>query len=104
MRTLKALIWGTLVPILLLAQDALGQTPKRVALVLGNSNYANVKALPNPTNDATAVADLFRDAGFDIVDTRLNLGANDMRRAIRDFSDKARDADIAVVFLSLIHI
>jgi uncharacterized caspase-like protein len=98
MRIFKALIWGTLVPILLLAQDALAQTQKRVALVIGNSNYANVKALPNPTNDATAVADLFREAGFDTVDARLNLSANDMRRAIRDFSDKARDADVAVVF------
>jgi uncharacterized caspase-like protein len=98
MRTLKALIWGAVLPIALLAQDAFGQTQKRVALVIGNSSYANVKALPNPTNDATAVADMFRDAGFDTVDARLNLGANDMRRAIRDFSDKARDADVAVVF------
>jgi hypothetical protein len=29
---------------------------KRVALVIGNSSYCNVPRLPNPINDASAVA------------------------------------------------
>ena len=29
----------------------------RLALVIGNSNYVNVNKLPNPDNDARAVAD-----------------------------------------------
>ena len=35
---------------------------------------------------------------FDVVDSRRDLKANEMKRALRDFSDKARDADVAVVY------
>jgi Caspase domain len=71
---------------------------KRVALVLGNSSYRNVAQLPNPVRDADAMAGLLRASGFDVVEVRRDLAAGDMRRVIRDFSDAARDADMAVVF------
>jgi len=71
---------------------------KRVALVIGNSAYQNVAALPNPANDAASVADMFKNAGFDTVDLRRDVGSLDMRRALRDFYDKAASADIAVVY------
>jgi Caspase domain len=71
---------------------------KRVALVIGNSAYQKVESLSNPTNDAQAVADLFRSAVFDVVDTYRDLGINELRRVVREFADVARDADIAVVF------
>jgi uncharacterized caspase-like protein len=71
---------------------------KRVALVLGNSAYRNVAPLANPVNDSTKIAATLKDAGFDIVDSRRDLSAVDTRRALRDFADKARDADIAVVY------
>ena len=71
---------------------------KRVAFVVGNSNYQNVVALANPANDAGAVADLFRKAAFDVVESRRDLKNADMRRALRDFTEKTRDADIAVIY------
>ncbi len=71
---------------------------KRVALVIGNSAYRNVAKLPNPSRDASAISALLKKAGFDVVESRDNLSITDMRRAMRDFSDKTRDADIAVVF------
>ncbi|WFU44350.1 caspase family protein [Bradyrhizobium sp. CB82] len=71
---------------------------KRVALVLGNSSYQNAPLLPNPANDAAAIAATLKGAGFDVVDSRLNLSFTDMRRALRDFADQARDADIALVY------
>jgi hypothetical protein len=71
---------------------------KRVALVLGNSAYQNVARLPNPVNDGAAIAATLKDAGFDVVDSRHDLAAAETRRALRDFADKARDADIAVVY------
>ena len=71
---------------------------KRVALIIGNSAYQNVTALPNPTNDAAAMTATLKGAGFDVIDTRRDLKANEMRRALRDFSDTARDADVAVVY------
>ena len=73
---------------------------KRIALVIGNSNYVNVRPLANPENDATAIAALFKAAGFDVVDASNNLGGIEMRRAFRDFAEKSRSADIAVVFFA----
>jgi Caspase domain len=84
------------VTLLLACQPALAV--KRVALVVGNSNYKNAALLPNPANDAAAVAATLKGAGFDVVDSRLDLQAADMRRALRDFADQARDSDIAVVY------
>ena len=57
---------------------------KRVALVIGNSAYKNVNRLSNPANDAAAVVAMFRKAGFDSVDLRLDVNAADMRRALRE--------------------
>jgi uncharacterized caspase-like protein len=71
---------------------------KRVALVLGNSTYQNAAPLPNPTNDAAAVAATLKDAGFDLVDSRQDLKITEMRRALRDFADQARDADVALIY------
>jgi hypothetical protein len=71
---------------------------QRVALVIGNSAYQRVPKLPNPVNDARAVAALLRDAGFDVVESRLDLDATSLKRAMRDFTDMARDADVAVVY------
>ena len=65
---------------------------------IGNSAYQNAPPLPNPVNDGAAIATTLRGAGFDIVDSRHDLTAIEMRRALRDFSDIARDADIAVVY------
>src|SRR6266851_3336185 len=82
--------------IFLASQPALAD--KRVALVIGNSSYRNVTKLNNPANDAAAVAAMFKSAGFDSVDSKLNLSANEMRKTLREFGNKARDADVAVIY------
>ena len=71
---------------------------KRVALVIGNASYSHAPALDNPVNDVTAMSVMLEGAGFQVVETRSNLDNMAMRRAIRDFSAKTRDADVAVVF------
>jgi hypothetical protein len=71
---------------------------KRVALVIGNSAYQKVARLPNPVNDATSMTGMFKAAGFDLVETKFDLGANDLRRTLRDFGAKSRDADVAVIY------
>lgn len=71
---------------------------KRVAMVIGNSAYKSVTPLPNPAKDAAAIGAMLTKAGFEVVDAREDLPVADMKRMIRDFSDKVRDADIAVVF------
>jgi hypothetical protein len=97
MHLLKALlVSGLLAASSLLCGEAAAQ--KRVALVIGNSNYINVRALANPENDASAMAALFRNAKFDVVEANNNLGGLEMRRLFRDFAEKSRGADIAVVY------
>ena len=71
---------------------------KRVALVIGNSAYQKVAPLANPAKDADDMSEMFKKAGFDVIQSRHDLGIGEMRRALRDFSDDARDADIAIVY------
>ena len=84
------------VAMLLVCQPA--WAAKRVALVIGNSAYQNVALLPNPVNDGAVIAATLKGAGFDVVDSRHDLSASEMRRALRDFADRAHDADIALVY------
>ena len=70
----------------------------RVALVIGNSAYKNAAPLANPANDAAIVEETLKKAGFDVVQTRTDLQATEMRRALRDFADVARDSDVALVY------
>ena len=72
----------------------------RVALVIGNSAYQNVAALANPVNDAAAIAEMFKKAGFEVVVSRRNLKAQEMRRTLREFTDQAHSADIAVIYFA----
>jgi hypothetical protein len=71
---------------------------KRVALVVGNSAYKNVPRLANPVNDVTMVAAMLKNAGFDLVTTKLDVNIVEMRKALREFGLQARNADVAVIF------
>jgi len=70
---------------------------KRVALVLGNAAYRNVAPLANPVNDGALIAATLKDGGFD-VDSRHDLSALETGRALRAFTERANDADIAVIY------
>lgn len=89
---------STILCFCLLSQAALAE--KRVALVIGNSAYQNTSRLDNPVRDADAMRAILKDAGFDAVEFRRDLKATEMRRALRDFSDQARDADVAIVYFA----
>ena len=71
---------------------------RRVALVIGNSAYKSAPKLGNPVNDATLIGGMFKKAGFDSVDVRLDLNATEMRRMLREFAGRTRDADMAVIY------
>ena len=96
-RLAAIIAWCALAVLLSLAPAA---AEKRVALVIGNGAYQKAAKLPNPTNDAKAISGMLQSAGFDEVALHENLGIREMRRAINEFADVARDADIAVVYYS----
>jgi tetratricopeptide (TPR) repeat protein len=70
---------------------------RRVALVIGNGAYAHVKALPNPPNDARAIAKSLRGIGF-TVSEGIDLDRAAMQTMTRDFLRDAAGAQIALVY------
>jgi uncharacterized caspase-like protein len=78
--------------------DALAEN--RIALVIGNSSYTSVTALPNPANDAKAMAKFLSSAGFQVLQAP-NLTQGDMRKTIGNFAsmvaEKGPDT-VALVF------
>ena len=68
-----------------------GPTPasaeSRLALVIGQSAYRSVTPLPNPANDAKAMAKMLGDAGFDVT-TAADLSQRDLNREVGDFAVK----------------
>ncbi|MCA6099026.1 caspase family protein [Bradyrhizobium australafricanum] len=70
---------------------------RRVAPVIGNGAYAHVKVLPNPPNDARAIAKSLREIGF-TVSEGLDLGRDAMQQTIHDFLREAARSQIAVVY------
>lgn len=71
----------------------------RIALVIGNGAYQNVPRLPNPPNDAKAVAAALRRSGFDTIIV-TDLDKNGMEEATIRFSRAARSADVALFYYS----
>ena len=71
---------------------------KRVALVIGNSAYTDTAKLPNTSGDARAIAASLRRLGFVDVEEKYDLSQAGMVAALRDFGDKAADADWAVIY------
>jgi tetratricopeptide (TPR) repeat protein len=73
------------------------ETGRRVALVIGNNAYAHVRPLPNPANDARAMAKSLRDIGF-VVTEGTDLDRTAMQATIRDFLRDAARSQVAVVY------
>ena len=73
------------------------ETGRRVALVIGNGAYAHVRPLPNPSNDARAMAKSLRDIGF-VVTEGTDLDRTAMQATIRDFLRDAARSQVAVVY------
>lgn len=72
----------------------------RMALVIGQSAYRAVTPLPNPANDAKAMAQLLGEAGFEVT-AAPDLSQNALRQAVSDFAAhvaaKGKDT-VALVF------
>ncbi|MDB5546827.1 MAG: caspase [Tardiphaga sp.] len=85
MRRLLALFAAVSVVTLAGVVGAVAQS--RVALVIGQSAYRAVTPLPNPANDAKAIAQLLGDAGFDVT-SASDLNQTDLRDTVSEFAEK----------------
>jgi uncharacterized caspase-like protein len=71
---------------------------RKLALVIGNGSYRN-GPLKNPVADAKAVTDSLRALGFDVL-LRTDAGLADMLEAMRQFSVRAADATVRLMFFA----
>lgn len=71
---------------------------QRVALVMGNSGYAD-KPLKNPVNDAQLMQRTLKDLGFAVTLVK-NADRKGMLASLRDFEAKARGAEVALFYFA----
>jgi len=70
---------------------------RRLALVIGNSNYTYIGQIPNPRNDAEDMAKLLKGLGFEVT-LGIDLKRADMEDTLIRFARDIRSADTALVF------
>ena len=79
-------------PLIIFSQDQ-----KRLALVIGNSNY-DESPLNNPVNDALLIAKTLKELNFDVIlDTNLP-SKSDFEAKVIEFGDKRADYDVGFIY------
>jgi tetratricopeptide (TPR) repeat protein len=71
---------------------------KRIAFVIGSSDYAELSSLPNARRDAAVMANALADMGFDAIEIAENVGKADLRRIPALIAEHAAQADVVLVF------
>ena len=90
---------ATLAVLMLAMSSGAWAASKRVALVIGNSNYQAVSQLVNPRNDSTDVAAALQRLGFEVM-LFHDLNYDNMRRNLREFSRRAQGSERALVYFA----
>ncbi|BCG72880.1 hypothetical protein MesoLj113a_40380 [Mesorhizobium sp. 113-1-2] len=104
-RNFLARMWLTafVAALLCLAATALAfaetKSLKGVALIIGQSNYLHIAALPNPANDARDMAKMLTDLGFDARNV-TDRDAAKLKRDLERFVEDAEGADVAFIYYS----
>lgn len=69
---------------------------RRIALVIGNSNYSQ-DPLRNPRNDATDIAAKLGSLGFDVI-RGFDVNKKSFKDKIREFEEKSNNYDVALFY------
>jgi len=93
-RLLGALAFAVLALLLTLTAAS---AERRVALVLGNSQYQHAAPLTNPVRDAEAMAERLKNLGFEVV-SGFDLTKQQTQGTVAQFAKQVRGADIALFF------
>lgn len=99
---MRAIFQRCLLAITMSAMFSLGVgqawSAERVALLIGNGRY-DQRPLVNPVRDAQALEVVLRNLGFDTT-LVVDQGRDGLVRALNAFGDKARSAEVALVFFA----
>ncbi|BAV49585.1 peptidase C14 caspase catalytic subunit p20 [Mesorhizobium loti] len=85
--------------LLMIATTATAAAERRVALVMAEDDYRLVRPLANPIHDGEAMQSALKKLGFEVV-LETDRDLRRMRRALDDFREDAKGADVALVYFS----
>lgn len=94
MRFLAVILFGLVATVV---ASATANAETRIALVIGNSNYAHAPKLKNPRNDAAALIGKLRGMGFDVIDG-LDLDKVSFGDKLKEFGERSATADVALFY------
>ncbi|MBZ9708652.1 caspase domain-containing protein [Mesorhizobium sp. ESP7-2] len=86
-----------LVALVLLLTLTAASAERRVALVLGNSQYQHAAPLANPARDAQAMAERLKNLSFEVV-SGFDLTKQQTQTTVAQFAKQVRGADVALFF------
>jgi hypothetical protein len=98
-----ALILSLILPGTSLANDhyVFERPPKRVALVVGNSDYINTTPLPGAVKDAVAMSNVLETLGFDVtIAENVSTRADFLNEYFAPFLEKIEEGAFAVFYFS----
>ncbi|MBN9669699.1 caspase family protein [Roseibium aggregatum] len=72
---------------------------KRLALVVGVSDYLNVPDLENTVHDGALIAETLKTLNFDVIE-KYNLGLREFKALLAQFEFEAETADVALVYFA----
>jgi len=82
---------------LLISFFSFSQEEKRLALVIGNSNYDSIAKLVNPVNDAKLIAKTLDSLDFEVI-LATDLDEENFMIKIIEFRNKRKNYDVGFVY------
>lgn len=73
---------------------------KRVALVIGNQDYKQMRPLDNPVRDASVIAKLLKENGWTVITDTNDLNFKDFQQKLAEFEAEGKDASDTFVYYS----
>jgi hypothetical protein len=89
--------WAVVVVTLAFFGTAHAEVEKRVALIVGVSQYKNVGTLPNPSNDARLIAATLSKLNFQ-VQTVIDPDYDALKKAVQEFGRRLDGATVALFY------
>ncbi len=97
MRNLRLASWALASGVALWSFSGVAMAERRVALVVGNSDYLHNSDLANPKNDATAVAKALRDLRFEVIKGE-DITYLQFKEILWEFQKKTKEEGVAMFF------
>lgn len=95
--SLLALTWSA--PRALADDGQLEKEPRRLALVVGNPDYASLDDIPSSAVDVRKIADALEDLSFEVTETKFT-SRSQFEDLLVDFRQKVDVGDLVVVYFS----